>query len=120
MALRVLRGFLLALVCLAAVLPVWVLACPPAQEQVSGNLLVGGDFEAPPTWPFQDGIGEVQVAPGWRAYYLDAAPPYVRPPINCNEQPRDTSCYWMRPEFRDNSTFANRIHSGERSQKYFS
>ncbi len=116
---RALHGLLLALVCLAT-LPVWVLASPPPQEQVSGNLLVDGDFEALPTWPFQDGIGEVQIAPGWRAYYLDVAPPYVLAPINCSEHPQDTSCYWMRPEFRDNSSFANRNHSGERSQKYFS
>ena len=109
----------LAVACLAA-LPAWVLASPPAQEQVSGNLLVDGDFEAPPTWPFQDGIGEVQIAPGWRAYYLDAAPSYVLPPVNCSERPKDTSCFWMRPEFRDNSAFANRTRSGERSQKYFS
>lgn len=110
---------ILAVACLAA-LPAWVLAGPPPQEQVSGNLLVDGDFEAPPTWPFQDGIGEVQVAPGWRAYYLDAAPSYVLSPVNCSERPKDTSCYWMRPEFRDNSSFANRTRSGERSQKYFS
>jgi len=110
---------LFALACLA-ILPAWALASPPPQEQVSGNLLVDGDFEAPPTWPFQDDIGEVQVATGWRAYYLDAAPPYIKPPVNCSEHPRDTSCFWMRPEFRDSSSFANRVHSGERSQKYFS
>ena len=97
-----------------------VLASPPAQEQMSGNLLVDGDFEAPPTWPQQDGIGEVQVAPGWRAYYLDAPPPYVEIPANCSDRRRNVQCFWMRPEFRDNTSFTNRIHSGERSQKYFS
>lgn len=107
-------GFLIILV----VLP--VLAGPPAQEQVSANLLVDGDFEAPPTWPQQDGIGEVQVAPGWRAYYLDAPPQSVEAPSNCSEHPHLYDCFWMRPEFRDNTSFANRIHSGERSQKYFS
>jgi LysM repeat protein len=90
-----------------------------AQEQVSRNLLQDGDFEAPPTWPMQDGIGEVQVAPGWRAYYLDAPPKYVELPSNCDNL-RQAQCYWMRPEFRDNTSFANRNHSGERSQKYFS
>jgi LysM repeat protein len=105
-----------ALLALAAALPVLTLT---AQEQVSGNLLVDGDFEAPPTWPMQDGIGEVQVAPGWRAYYLDRPPAYVELPANC-ERLRDADCYWMRPEFRDNAAFANRIRSGERSQKYFS
>ena len=107
-------GFLIILV----VLP--VLAGPPAQEQVSANLLVDGDFEALPPWPQQDGIGEVQVAPGWRAYYLDAPPQSVEAPSNCSEHPHLYDCFWMRPEFRDNTSFANRIHSGERSQKYFS
>ena len=37
-------------ICLAVV-PVLVLAAPPAQEQVSANLLVDGDFEAPSPWP---------------------------------------------------------------------
>ena len=39
-----------------------------AQEGV--NLLRNGDFEAGAgeAWPFQDGIPEVQVAPGWRAF----------------------------------------------------
>jgi len=110
-------GALLVLSVVLVVLP--VLASPPAQEQVSGNLLMDGGFEAPPTWPMQDGIGEVQVAPGWRAYYLDKPPEYVRLPNNCDKL-RVTECYWMRPEFRDNTSFANRIHSGQRSQKYFS
>jgi hypothetical protein len=108
----------LALLCLV-LLPALVLASPPAQEQVSGSLLVDGDFEAPPTWPQQDGIGEVQVAPGWRAYYLDVPPRYVQAPSNC-DHPGLYDCFWMRPEFRDNTSFANRIHSGVRSQKYFS
>jgi LysM repeat protein len=97
-----------------------VLASSPAQEQVSVNLLADADFEAPPPWPQQDGIGEVQVAPGWRAYYLDAPPKYVEVPSNCSDHPHDAPCFWMRPEFRDNTSFASRIHSGQRSQKYFS
>jgi hypothetical protein len=92
-----------------------------AQAQTGGqNLLVDGDFEAPPTWPQQDGIGEVQVAPGWRAWYLDNPPGYVQIPANCNDSKEHARCYWMRPEFRDNTSFENRIHSGARSQKYFS
>jgi len=91
------------------------------QAQTGGqNLLVDGGFEAPPTWPQQDGIGEVQVAPGWRAWYLDNPPGYVKIPSNCNDSKERTRCYWMRPEFRDNTSFENRIHSGARSQKYFS
>ena len=100
--------------------PALVLASPPAQEQVSGNLLVDGDFEAPDPWVKQDAIEEVQVAPGWRAWYLDVAPAYVQVPINCNKGPDGYHCYWMRPEFRTNVDFANRIHGGVRSQKYFS
>ncbi len=92
-----------------------------AQAQTGGqNLLVDGDFEAPPTWPQQDGIGEVQVAPGWRAWYLDNPPGYVKIPSNCLDSKEHSRCYWMRPEFRDNTSFENRIHSGARSQKYFS
>jgi len=84
------------------------------------NLLVDGDFEAPPTWPMQDGIGEVQVAPGWRAWYLDQPPSYVVQPNNCDKPNPD--CYWMRPEFRDTvlESFPNRVRSGIRAQKYFS
>ena len=107
----------LSLLCL--VIPALVLASPPAQEQVSSNLLVDGDFEALSPWPQQDGIGEVQVAPGWRAYYLDVPRKYVQAPSNC-DHPGLYDCFWMRPEFRDNTSFANRIHSGVRSQKYFS
>ncbi len=104
-------------------LAVVVLSAAPqaTQAQTGGqNLLVDGDFEAPPTWPQQDGIGEVQVAPGWRAWYLDNPPGYVKIPANCNDSKEHTRCYWMRPEFRDNTSFENRIHSGARSQKYFS
>ncbi len=108
-----------ALLCLA-VLPVLVLASPSAQEQVSGNLLVDGDFEAPDPWVKQDAIEEVQVAPGWRAWYLDAPLAYVKAPNNCDKGADGYHCYWMRPEFRTNVDFANRIHGGVRSQKYFS
>ena len=107
-------------VCALAVVVLFA-ASRTAQAQTGGqNLLVDGDFEAPPTWPQQDGIGEVQVAPGWRAYYLDNPPGYVQIPANCNDSKEHTRCYWMRPEFRDNTSFENRIHSGARSQKYFS
>jgi LysM repeat protein len=102
------------------VLPIWVLASPPAQEQVSDNLLVDGDFEAPDPWIKQDGIDEVQVAPGWLAWYLDESPPYVQPPSNCDKAADGYHCYWMRPEFRASVDFAHRIHGGVRSQKYFS
>jgi len=107
---------------LACALVAAVLFAPSAAQAQTGgaNLLVDGDFEAPPTWPQQDGIGEVQVAPGWRAWYLDPVPNYVQVPSNCNDRSDGYHCYWMRPEFRDNTSFENRIHSGARSQKYFS
>ncbi len=105
--------------------PTWAMAAPVAQEQVSPNLLIDGDFEAPPTWPMQDGIGEVQVAPGWRAWYLDYPPSYIVPPASCYDSDGklgDNGCFWMRPEFRDTTkvSFAYRVRSGERAQKYFS
>jgi len=86
------------------------------------NLLVDGDFEAPAPWPWQDGVGEVQVGPGWRAWYLDVAPNYVNKPTNCLDSKAGYGCYWMRPEFRDTvlASFENRVRSGMRAQKYFS
>jgi len=82
--------------------------------------LVNGDFEAPPPWPLQDNIREVQVAPSWRAWYLDKPPAYVKKPVNCGGV--DYGCYWMRPEFRDMvaASFPNRVHSGFYAQEYFS
>jgi LysM domain len=114
-----LSPLIFALLCLA-ILPVLVLASPPAQEQVSSNLLADGDFEAPDPWVKQDAIEEVQVAPGWRAWYLDVPLAYVQEPNNCGKGADGYHCYWMRPEFRTNVDFANRIHGGVRSQKYFS
>jgi LysM repeat protein len=102
------------------VVPIAVLASPPAQEQVSSNLLVDSDFEAPDPWVKQDAIEEMQIAPGWRAWYLDVPPAYVKTPNNCEKASDGYHCYWMRPEFRTNVDFANRIHGGVRSQKYFS
>ena len=109
-------------VCVMTVIVFAVPAVPSLAQGGGQNLLVDGDFEAPPTWPMQDGVGEVQVAPGWRAWYLDVPPSYVQLPVNCNESKQGYHCYWMRPEFRDNvaASFANRVHGGVRSQKYFS
>ncbi len=86
------------------------------------NLLRNGDFEEGgpgQAWPFQDGIPEVQVAPGWRAFWLDDPPPYAVIPSNCIGL--DPGCYWARPEFRGMTTaeFAYRVHGGQLSQKYF-
>lgn len=90
-------------------------------QQPEVNLLVNGDFEAGAgeAWPFQDGIPEVQVAPGWRAFYLDLPPAYAQVPSNCEAD--KPGCYWRRPEFRGMSAaeFAYRIRGGFLSQKYF-
>jgi hypothetical protein len=84
------------------------------------NLLANGDFEIPPPWPWQDDMSEIQVAPGWRAWYLDQPPSYVVRPVFCNGL--DSECYWTQPEFRPVS-FAGypwRVCSGSYAQKYFS
>ncbi|HNT78587.1 MAG TPA: LysM peptidoglycan-binding domain-containing protein [Anaerolineae bacterium] len=100
-----------------------VIPMAPAQAQgISGNLLRNGDFEEGDYlsgWAFQDNIPEVQVAPGWRAFYLDVPPAYATKPARCSEE--GAGCYWARPEFRDNKAaeFAYRVQSGLKSQKYF-
>ncbi len=90
-------------------------------QEPDTNLLVNGNFEAGAegAWPFQDGIPEVQVAPGWRAFYLDLPPVYAKVPANCKAN--DPGCYWRRPEFRGMSSgeFSYRVHSGFLAQKYF-
>ncbi|HQH39483.1 MAG TPA: LysM domain-containing protein [Anaerolineae bacterium] len=84
-------------------------------QQGSTNLLVNGDFEyfdwGIRSWPLQDGIQEVQVCPGWRAYYVDNVPATAQAPE-----------YWRRPEFRDvkATEYPNRVHSGWFAAKYFS
>ncbi len=97
---------------------------PPqaAQAQEPGvNLLRNGDFEegSGGAWPFQDGIPEVQIAPGWRGFYVDNPPSYAKIPVHCVGNP-DCS-YWRRPEFRGVSSgeFSYRVHQGFLAQKYF-
>ena len=98
----------------------------PSAQGEGPNLLQNGDFEGGgASWPQQNGIGEVQVAPGWRAYYLDIPPAYVTVPDFCYDEitgkRKDNGCYWARPEFRDVTLKfqPNRIHGGQRAQKYF-
>ena len=118
------RFSLVVVLCLVIATLPFLTSLPAYAEEVgpNPNLLVDGDFEAPAPWPWQDGIGEVQVAPGWRAWYLDLPPGYVQLPANCLDSKAGRGCYWMRPEFRDNiaASFENRVHGGIRSQKYFS
>jgi LysM repeat protein len=91
------------------------LSTPVAAQQGGTNLLVNGDFEWGSadnrTWPFQDNIPEVQVCPGWHAFYVDKAPAKASAPT-----------YWRRPEFRDAkaSNYPTRVRTGLRSAKYFS
>jgi LysM repeat protein len=116
-----LKVALLVTIC-AAIVALPFVVPPSSRAQVSGlNLLTDGNFEAPTPWSAQDGISEVQAAPGWRAWYVDVAPSYVKAPSNCDKGTQ-SDCYWMRPEFRNNeaSSFPDRVHSGIRSQKYFS
>ncbi|MCS7178979.1 MAG: LysM peptidoglycan-binding domain-containing protein [Anaerolineae bacterium] len=94
----------------------------PAYGQEGPNLLRNGDFEEGgpgQAWPFQDGIPEVQVAPGWRAFFLDYPPPYAVAPDYCGG---DVRCAWGRPEFRGVASyeFSYRVRSGQLAQKYFS
>ncbi len=92
-----------------------------ATTTAAPNLLVNPGFEspyskqcchteswAPPTLP----IDEVQVANGWRAWWLE--PGDAAHPTWCADCPA-----WHRPEWREAAPFANRIHSGENAQKYF-
>ncbi len=93
------------------------------QAQETGpNLLVNGDFEQDSggSWPFQDGMGEIQVAPGWRAFWADDPPPGTAIPSYCDSD--EHGCYWGRPEFRGVSSaeYAYRVHGGNLAQKYFS
>ena len=108
-----------ALICAALIALVSPLA---SHAQIPGqNLLTDGDFEAL-TWRAQDGIGELVIASGWRAWYVDVGQirPYVKKPSNCDTS--DPACYWMRPEFNsaDFAEHPNRVHNGFKAQKYFS
>ncbi len=94
----------------------------PIYGQEGPNLLRNGNFEEGEpgqAWPFQDGIPEVQVAPGWRAFFLDDPPSYAIAPDYCQG---DVRCAWGRPEFRgvDAVEYPYRVRSGRLSQKYFS
>ncbi len=118
------RSWLIALT-LISIFSLWLGASGAEQvrAQEGPNLLRNGDFEegqAGQAWPFQDGIPEVQVAPGWRAFWLDDPPSYVAPPPDyCQGDPK---CAWGRPEFRGTAVYEypNRVRSGQFSQKYFS
>jgi len=95
------------------------LAAAPLGQQTGPNLLQNGDFEWSAPWDKQDGINEIQVAPGWRGWWLRKPPPGVQRPYNCGGT--DYGCYWAQPEFSDvqRASFAYRVHGGFQAQKYF-
>ena len=95
---------------------------PSVTAQEGPNLLTNGDFESGGSaeWPWQDGIPEVQIAPGWRAFWVDPPrPSYAAAPSYCGNDP---NCAWGRPEFRSMKAadFAYRVHSGFLAQKIHS
>lgn len=115
--------FLVAILTFIIVLIGGAVKTPPVAAQQPGvNLLTNGDFEAGAgqAWPFQDGIPEVQIAPGWRAFYVDNPPAKAKIPVSCGADVTHCS-YWRRPEFRGVSAveYSYRVHGGSLSQKYF-
>ena len=109
-----------ALVC--AALTALTLAPFASHAQISGqNLLTDGGFESS-NWRAQDNIGELVIAPSWRAWYVDVGriQSYVKKPSNCDDNP-DPACYWMRPEFNsaDFAAFPNRVHGASRHKNTF-
>jgi len=68
--------------------------------QASPNLLVNPGFEDEGRWAFEEGVREIQVPPGWFAFWRDAPPDDLPLPSNCPRR-SDFGCYWARPEFRD-------------------
>lgn len=101
-----------------------------APMQVDGpNLLVNPGFERPyvkqcchdePQFYPGTPIDEVQVATGWSGWWLV---PGLDPlhPGNCENLPWPCTA-WHRPEWREancGAPCANRIHTGDNAQKYF-
>lgn len=88
---------------------------PIAAQTPGTDLLTNGDFEywdwTAGHWPLMMGIPEVQICPGWQAFWVQDAP---------DGSPMAEN--WKRPEFRDVkiSEADYRVRSGEMAQKYFS
>jgi len=123
-----LRIPLVVILCAVLLLPALASAGPEAMPPAQGGELLKNPGMEGPMWfksqcCGEDGlpINEVQMAEGWTAWWLPTPPPYVVPPNECEHRAL-WGCYWMRPEFVDTarSLQANRIHSGDNSQKYFS
>jgi LysM repeat protein len=115
-----LNNFLLAALLLAGTLGVAPVKAAPAAD--GPNLLANPGFEAPyvkqcchtePQYYPNTPIDEVQVANGWRGWWLE--PRYPDFPPVC------TGCTsWHRPEWRaSGAPFTNRYRNGSNAQKYF-
>ncbi|HLB50224.1 MAG TPA: LysM peptidoglycan-binding domain-containing protein [Anaerolineales bacterium] len=112
----------LAVVILASlwsVAPARPAAANPAAD--GPNLLVNPGFESPyvkqcchtqPQYLPNTPIDEIQVAYGWRGWWLE--PRYPDYPPTC-----DCPAAWHRPEWREAAPYPNRIHGGANAQKYF-
>ncbi len=115
------HGLLVSVVILIIFSSVGGAAAAPAAD--GPNLLQNPGFEAPyakqcchtePGFPANQPIDEVQVAWGWRAWWLQPGDPQ-HPSSGANPA-------WHRPEYREancGAPCANRIRSGSDAQKYF-
>jgi LysM repeat protein len=121
-----LRAILFVVLALSLAWPAVPAAAAPAAAD-GPNLLQNPGFEGPfnkqcchatPDFPPDQPIDEVQVAHGWRGWWLEPnQDPYH--PSAC-DTPGCTA--WHRPEFREANcgpVCANRIRSGSNAQKYF-
>ena len=119
MRFRLGAALVLIMVASLAVLPAGFVGASPARQEIS-NLLQNGDFEWSAPWPTQDGRSGIQVAPRWRAWWVDKPPKDIPRPYNCLGG-KDDGCYWAVPEFGDvqKIAYSYRVHGGLQAQKYF-
>ncbi len=107
----------LSLICLLAGSVAPAAAAPATQQNLLANPGFEGSYakqccHTEPQYLPNTLYDEVQVAPGWTAWWLE--PGDAQHPTNC------AGCNsWHRPEWREAAPFGNRIHSGSNAQKYF-
>jgi hypothetical protein len=106
---------------------VFVLLILLASQPVAGsasaqtpNLLANPGFEDEGRWAYAEGVPEIQVPPGWFAFWRDAPPDDLPLPSNCPRR-QDAGCYWARPEVKEVEAveYPNRVHSGARAVHLF-
>jgi LysM repeat protein len=123
-------GLLLARLSLLSLAALWAASPGNAEArpaaQAGSNLLANPGFEGPyvkqccHTEPEMEGrlIDEIQVAPGWLAWWyppgIDAAHPEY-----CGDDTPPECQAWHRPEWREAAPFGERIRQGGNAQKYF-